>query len=271
MNSKDSVLKKVKLYGLFLVLISIFFVILYLCMISLINKISFENSVLDIAEKNNEKIFSIDNITYFSSCNAKADIISNSKFLINNLYQYTDIAIFINNNATNDELSLKNTLKDVYITNISFPIVPETGTPSLYYKNINKFADNKIVKENLLDKEIHFNVSGENETNLDKPTLYNNCANPITLSYVNNNIKKDYSLDTYVNTYDGSLLKKCSVPLTSIECAVSFDGHIINNLEQEFICPLFITIPLKTAADSSIYGGNIILKDSTNYVFYRIK
>ena len=38
-------------------------------------------------------------------------------------------------------------------------------------------------------KWVDFNITSEDEVNLDKPTLYNNLANPIVLSYINHNIK----------------------------------------------------------------------------------
>ena len=40
-----------------------------------------------------------------------------------------------------------------------------------------------------LDHEIDYNT----------PTLYNNCANPITLAYVNSNIKENY--ESYGSNY----------------------------------------------------------------------
>ena len=43
--------------------------------------------------------FSVNKIVYFSTANAESSINQNSSFTINNLYQITDIAIFINNNA----------------------------------------------------------------------------------------------------------------------------------------------------------------------------
>ena len=57
---------------------------------------AFADSIIEIQQKNEETIFSIDKITYFSSCNAKGDTNSNSSFTISDLYQYTDIAIFLN-------------------------------------------------------------------------------------------------------------------------------------------------------------------------------
>ena len=50
------------------------------------------NSFIKFQQENSETIFSIDKITYFSSCNAKGDTNSNSSFTISDLYQYTDIA-----------------------------------------------------------------------------------------------------------------------------------------------------------------------------------
>ena len=40
--------------------------------------------------------FSVNKIVYFSSANAKSEKNANSSFTITDLYQYTDIAIFIN-------------------------------------------------------------------------------------------------------------------------------------------------------------------------------
>jgi hypothetical protein len=235
-----------------------------------LNRTTFEKYLLNIANKNSETIFSIDNITYFSSCNAEASVASNSNFLIENLYQYTDIAIFINNNSENG-LTLKNTLKELYIDNIEFSKKPEAGTPLLYYKNIKSFATATFDEENLITDTINFNISSEDEEDLSTPTLYNNCANPITISYVNNNIKSDYTLSDIITTYDGSLLKKCSVPLSTISCSISFTVHIINNLDQEYICPIYMEIPLSQSSGTSIYDGKIVLKDSTNYTFFRTK
>ena len=74
-------------------------------------------------------------------------------------------------------------------------------------------------------------------------------ANPITLSYVNQNIKSDYIIaDTSAPiTYDGSLLKKCNIALNSISCNISFDIYITNNLDEEFKSSVFFDIPLAKA------------------------
>ncbi len=67
--------------------------------------------------------FTINKIVYFSSANCKSEVNPNSSFTINDLYQYTDFAIFINNNADNN-LNSKNTLKSVSLSNIEYLLKP---------------------------------------------------------------------------------------------------------------------------------------------------
>jgi len=82
--------------------------------------------------------------------------------------------------------------------------------------------------ENIIKDELEFNISQEDQTDLSKPTLYNNCANPITLSYINQNIKTDYTILDTTNpiTYNGTLLKRCGVTLSSIKSSISFEISI---------------------------------------------
>ena len=259
-------------------ILSIITIILFLLVFALSNMVfhkyllkrNFENSVIPFSSKNENTIFEIKNITFFSSCDAKNKNISNSNFTIENLYQFTDMALFISSPLK--EKNLENTFKKVYIDNIKYSKTPSLGNPQLYYKNIYNFAKSDIVENNLINNKLDFNISSENETNLDTPTLYNNLANPIVLSFVNDNIKSDYTItDTSKPiTYDGSLLKRCDVLLNSISTSISFDIYIVNNLDQEFKSTVYIDIPLETDA-KSLYDGNITLKKDTNFIFYRYK
>ena len=67
--------------------------------------------------------FSVNKIVYFSTANANSTINQNSSFTINDLYQITDIAIFINNNS-NGNYTNKNTLKKVTLSDINFILAP---------------------------------------------------------------------------------------------------------------------------------------------------
>ena len=265
LNKKEFILTLITI-----ILFIIVFVLCYLLFYKYVLKRNFESTVLDFSSKNEETVFEINKITFFSSCDAKNKSATSTNFTIENLYQYTDIALFIT--SPNEEKTLKNTLKSAYIDNIEYTKIPTLGTPNLYYKNIYNFAKSDIVDNNLINDRLDFNIISEDEANLDTPTLYNNLANPIVLSYVNSNIKTDYTLtDTSTPiTYDGTLLKKCEVLLNSISSSLSFDIHITNNLDEEFKCSVYLDIPLESE-EESIYDGSVTLRKDTNFTFYRYK
>lgn len=262
--------KKLILTIITIILLVVVFFLAYLLFYKFVLKKSLEDDVLDFANKNQNTIFKINNVTFFSSCDAKNKYASNTNFTIENLYQYTDIALFISSNIK--EKTSENVLKNVYIDNIKFSTTPSAGEPKLYYKSLQNFAKSDIIEENLISDKLNFNITNEDEADLSTPTLYNNLANPITLSYINQNIKTDYTLTDTSSpiTYDGSLLKKCNVLLSSIASSVSFDIHITNYLDQEFKCSVYLDIPLETE-DNTIYDGSITLKKETNFIFYRYK
>lgn len=190
------------------ILFIIVFILCYLLFYKYVLKRNFENSVLDFSSKNEETVFQIKNIVFFSNCDAKNKSASSSNFTIENLYQYTDMALFIT--SPNGEKTLENTLKSLYIDNINYTKRPELGEPNLYYKNINNFAKSDIIDNNLITDRLDFEITSEDEANLDIPILYNNLANPIVLSYVNSNVKTDYTLtDTSTPiTYNRNFIKK---------------------------------------------------------------
>lgn len=213
--------------------------------------------------------FSIDKIVYFSSANASTQINANSSFTISNLYQYTDIAIFINNHA-NGNFTAENTLKSVTLSDIQFSLSPSVGTPNLYFKNLNDFTTNKFDETKKIENTLEFTTSAEDEIDYSQPILYNNCANPITLCYVNSKVKSDYTLTDNISniSYDGSLLKNCNITLNSIACKLSFLITITNHSDEVFTCPMVLTMPLSTET-STVYDGNLIVNASTNYHFVR--
>lgn len=253
------------------ILFIVVFILAFLLFQKYVIKINFEKEILPFANKNDKTVFTINKITLFSNCDAKNKTSSSTNFTIENLYQYTDMAIFINNSST-EEKTLENTFKKVTINNIKYNTLPELGEPKLYFKGLNQFAKSDIIEENEIHDYLDFTITSEDEANLDTPTLYNNLANPITLSYVNQNIKSDYTItDTSIPiTYDGSLLKRCNIDLSTISSSLSFDIYITNNLDEEFKSTVFIDIPLETQ-EKSIYDGNINLTQNTNFVFYRYK
>ncbi len=256
---------------IFAILLLIFTISKYLPILN--TKNNFEKQILSFANKNNKTTFSINEITLFSSCDVKNKLSGKSNFTIENLYAYTDIAIFINKNS--NESTLENTLKDVTIKNISIDEPAQEGQAKIYYKNLNQFAkatlpSNTETSLTPIEDELKFQTISDETTDFSNPVLYNNCANPITLSYIIENIKTDYTiLDTSTPiTYNGSLLKRCVVPISNIASKISFEINITNYKDEKFKSKVFITIPFKNDTNS-IYDGNITIKQNTNFVFYQ--
>ena len=179
--------RKRLLFCIVIFLFLIFLLLTYVVFQKILIKKSFEDSYLPFADKNKNTIFTIDKIVMFSSADSKVKTSSATNFTIENLYQYTDMAIFIK--STNNEHTLQNTLKSVSINNIKFDSPPSVGEPNLYFKSINNFAKSDVDDNNIITDNLNFNISSENIADLNVPTLFNNLANHITLSYVNKNIK----------------------------------------------------------------------------------
>lgn len=262
---------------IFLTILTIFTILLIYLLIIVFNDFQYKNNqnskeepIYEFIENNRKVIFSVDKITYFSSANAITNINSNSSFNISQLNQYTDIALFINNNSQDENYTLENTLKSVKLSDINFTLTPSIGNPKLFYKNLQLFAKPEYDKNNEINKELNLNISSENEIDYNTPTLFNNCANPITICYVNSGIKENYTLSENISniTYDGSLLKKCNITLNSISAEISFIITIVNNLDETFTCPVSLQIPLSTEKNT-IYDGNLKLTQNVKYKFIK--
>lgn len=256
-------------------IIILFFIIINITIYLFVNfkiKNSFENSTIFKASLNNKSIFNIEKIVLFSSGYAKAND-TNLDIWNLDLSQYTDIAIYINNNIENS-LTDENIIKNLSINNIEFNPTPSLGTQALNYKSINNFGKYIDIENssNLDFKIIDYNT----EINYENQEVYNSLQNPITLGFVNKNIKTDYPLinNNEILNFDGSLLKKCKVSLDDISTNISFDIKITNNLNQEFICSISIPILLEDEKNNlNIYNGNIYktFEYNNEYNFYRIK
>ena len=265
--------RKLIFWSVFTLMFVFFIVLSYFVIQNIIIKnaaLKCMDNLYEFSEENEETVFSINKIVYFSSADAKAEINPNSSFTVTDLCQYTDIAIFINNNNVDGNYTAKNTFKNLSLSNIKFELSPSMGTPHLYYKNINDFATNKYDENNLISDTLNFSISSEDELDYSTPTLFNNSANPITLCYVNSDIKPNYTLPVGTSniSYDGKLLKDCNVTLNSIACKLSFLITIVNNLDETYTCPVILNIPLSTE-NKTIYDGKLLLTNTPNYNFIK--
>ena len=191
---------------------------------------------------------------------------TNNTSTLRNIIQYTDIAIFIDNSSS--ELSYKNTLKSVSIEDIKFINMPKIGSPKLYYKNLSSFASSNFDDKYILNNSLNFTITQDDNADLSSPILYNNCANPIVISYKNENLITDHTISNKDSiSYDGSLLKDCNIILSNLKCSFSFYIVIENNLGHKYRCPIYLTIPLSNGT-SSIYNGSFYYTYNPDYYFY---
>ena len=229
-----------------------------------IEEYKFAQAVETVYKKNENAIFAIDKIVLYSSANAIDN--SEGKTLQDlNVYQYTDMAIYIDNTSYVRELTAENTVKEMYIDNIKVNSATSRGEKTLSYKNPVGFGKFKAAESNNENQEgqqdrIDFEIIYTNEDNeksdYTNPTFYTDCSNPITLNYTNKNIVTGYAVSTQDTqiTFDGSILRSVGVSLEDIACTIDFDIHIKNNLDQEFVCSVGVKVPLNSE-NRSIYNG----------------
>ena len=253
--------KKVNINKQIIFLIIVFIAIIILCLlINLIYtknkaKTNFESDLL--SSNDYSDTFSIDKIVLYSSANATSNETTRNLWNIN-VYQFTDIAIYLNNNSSSS-LSSKNTIKELYIDNIEYSPSPEKGTPELYYKAIDNFGIPSLKDENLVQDKLNFKIINSKDT-LDTNTasFYETCQTPITLQFVNKDIKANAIIPNSGETlvFDGSLLSKTNIALNNIKTSISFNINLTNNLDEKYVYNIKFDIPLEDN-EHSIYEGNI--------------
>ena len=244
---------------IFLIIVFIAIIILFF-LINLIYtkhkaKTNFESDLL--SSNDYSDTFSIDKIILYSSANATSNETTRNLWNIN-VYQFTDIAIYLNNNSSSS-LSSKNTIKELYIDNIEYSPSPEKGTPELYYKAIDNFGIPSLKDENLVQDKLNFKIINLKDT-LDTNTanFYETCQTPITLQFVNKDIKANAIIPNSGEAlvFDGSLLSKTNIALNNIKTSISFNINLTNNLDEKYVYNIKFDIPLEDN-EHSIYEGNI--------------
>lgn len=254
--------------------------LLILCIVTIANIIGiykvnseFSKYIDELARLNSKTVFSIDRIYLYSSADATSNETTKPVWDLN-VSQFTDIAIYINNRVENG-VNYENTIKELTISNVKFNNL-QSGTPSLYYKNVNDFAKLTNIEENRINDSLEFNIVNSGDADYTKPVIYSNCQNPITLEYVNTNMEEDTIISDISTplTYDGSLLKKAGILLSQMECTISFTITIVNNYNQKFVATVYIDIPLEDSmSGTSIYDGKLVKNiENTNLVkFIRVE
>ena len=258
-----------------ILIIALFFVfLLYYNLIfsKVFAKNSFANEMIQIADENEKSIFNIQKILLYSNANA-IDNSDNQSLQNMSLCQYTDISIFIDNTSTISDLTNENTINQLYIDNIVISSNANIGTKVLNYKNPLDFGKYKSIKEpenNRIDFNI-VNTNSQNESNdYSKPTFFTDCSNPISLGYLNKDIITNYSVskDSSSVSFNGKVLEEAKVNLEDINYTLSFQIHIINNLNQKFLYNMKLNVTLDDE-NGGIYNGYVYRGKNTSGDEYR--
>lgn len=227
---------------------------------------------------NKSSVFSLSKIYCYSSASGINNTEGKAMWDVN-VSQYTDIALGLSINNVNNDLtnnlgnsnsqvvdtSPKYSISKIYIDNISFSN-NSTGTLSLGYIPILNFgliSNDELTNPEKQQNKIDFNIVNDKETLLNnilqEPSIDKNLVLPITLRYLNSNIKTNHTITNIEEklTFDGSILKRASIPLSSIKNEVTFTIHIVTNSSEEYIYPIHLQIPLQNEDNSkNIYDGS---------------
>ena len=236
---------------------------------------AFANEMIQIADENEKPIFNIQKILLYSSANA-IDHSEDQSLKNMSICQYTDISIYLDNTATISELTNENTIKELYIDDISFTSNQDRGTKILNYKNPLKFGKYEEIKEPE-NERIDFNIVNTNSQNENNdyanPTFYTDCSNPISLGYLNYDILTNYSVSKEANTvsFNGKVLKEANVKLEDINYILSFKIHLMNHLNQKFVYNMKLNVDLNDN-NGGIYNGYVYKGKNTSgkeYNFFK--
>ena len=271
MNKPKFKIKNVKLAFVLLLIIAfvIFLLYYYFVLADLVNRNQFANQMIGLSEENESPVFSIQKIQIYSSANA-IDNSENQSLQDMSICQFSDLSIFIDNSLSSTELTDENTIKELYIDNISITSQNDKGHKILNYKNPLKSGEYVNIEEpsnNRIDfKVIHTNQ--ENESNdYDQPTFYTDCSNPITLGYLNKDLLTNYSISDNSKSvsFNGKVLKEANVALENINYTLSFTIHIVNNLNENFTYNMKLPVDLEGIYDGYVYKGKTTSGSEYNF------
>ena len=262
---------------LFTILIITLFVILLLYYNLIFSVVlarnAFANQLIEIASENENPIFTVQKVLLYSSANA-IDNSEDQSLKDMSICQFSDISIYIDNTSTIPELTDENTIKQLYIDNIVATTSNENiGTKTVNYKNPLDFGKYKTIEKPENDR-IDFNIVNTNVANenndYSSPTFYTDCSNPICLGYMNQDILTNYSVSESSSSvsFNGKVLQQANINLDDINYTLSFQIHIINNLNQKFVYHMSLNVNLNDD-NGGIYNGYVYKSTNTSGNEYR--
>lgn len=213
-------------------------------------------------QQNQNPIFKIDQIILYNSANAVDN--SNGELKNIDISQFSDIEIFINNKTKGEEITAENTVNKIFIDSIKLDANYDNGEKIFNYKN--PLSCGKYFElQNITEDEISFSIINSNEqnneTDYNNPVFYTDCTNPISLGYINKNILTSCEVNSNNAeiSFDGSILKNAGISLEELSFKLSFNLHIVNNYNEEFIANINIDNDLtQKEGEEGIYSGYVM-------------
>lgn len=258
--------KAIKALGLSIIVL-FFCVLIYIFFVQdIFIKANLEKENLYFASLNNAIPFSLKKIILFSSATATNGSIN--QLLSLDISQYCDIGIYLTP-LENKDISIFS----LYIDNINISS-PEIGTPYLYKKSVSDFGKSTFNEKAIINDRFDFNiVTIDNDVNYNNYEIYSDGSTPISFGFFNKNIKTEFITEKNEIIYNGTLLKEAFIPLTSLNCNISFTINIITNSNEHYICNVNLDIPFEDKNGSIYETGYTTLELNSNETnkFIRIK
>jgi len=258
--------KGLKLLTLSMILLLICIIIYVFFIKDFFIKVNLENDSMDFSSLNDNIPFSLRKIILFSSATAESGSVN--QLLSLDISNYCDIGIYLDTLQDNSLI-----ISSLYIDNINISS-PEIGTPYLYKKSLTDLGKDSFNSNNIIKDRFDFKVINlESNINYNNYEIYCDGSTPISLGFYNKNIKTRFITEKSEILYNGTLLKEAIIPLTSLNCNVSFTINIITNSNNHYICNVNFAIPFEDE-NGSIYKTGYITKEINNNEtnkFIRIK
>ncbi len=264
---------KTKLYKfalpiLLLIILAILYIDNRLIFSKIIKKNEFAKELIQIADANKETIFKVSKIIKYSSAEAIDNTVEQNLQNLS-IQQYSDIAIYIENMG--DELTEKNSVKELYLDNFKIDIGYKYGSPALYYKNPLEISKYRMIEQNKIEDSLQYNIVYTNEQNQNSdyqtPTFFADCSNPITIGFINKDIMNNYQVtkENGLVSFDGRIFNNMDMNLNELSPQISFTIHLKNNLDEDFICNMSADLQLETEEGSVKSGYIIQIADEIGY------
>jgi len=221
---------------------------------------------VDFSALNENIPFSLKKILLFSSVTAESH--SLNQLLSLDISNYCDIGIYLNK-IEDGTISISS----LYIDNI-YISSPEIGTPYLYKKVVSDLGKCTFNENTIINEKLNFNIiDTKNPIDYSNYEICCDGSTPISLGFYNKDIKVNFIPSSSKVVYNGSLLKSAVIPLTSLNCSISFTINIITNSNEHYICNVNFDIPFEDN-NGSIYDNGHATKEINNIEtnkFIRIK